>query len=137
MSRNKEIKENSKCDCNCVHENVVNGVRNEIATPAELDAVSRLYKTFGNRTRLNILAALNCHEMCVCDLAVLMNMSKSAVSHQLRVLRENKLVTFEKQGRHSYYCLADDYVKDILDIALHHINEIGCEHREKVVKNEF
>lgn len=134
MRKKKGARGSSKCDCNCIHEDVVNEVREKIAEPNVLDTVSALYKAFGDRTRLNILAALNCHRMCVCDLAVLMDMSKSAVSHQLRVLRENKLVTFEKQGKHSYYSLADNHVKDILDITLQHINESGCEHREKVAK---
>ncbi len=134
MIRKGETKGKTGCDCNCIHEDVVNAVRDNIAGPEELDAVSTLYRVFGDRTRLNILAALNCRRMCVCDLAVLMDMSKSAVSHQLRVLRENKLVIFEKQGRHSYYSLADNHVKDILDLTLHHVNNIGCEHREKVNK---
>ena len=70
--------------------------------------------------------------MCVCDLAVLMNMTKSATSHQLRVLRDNKLVTSRREGKQVFYSLADDHVKDLLDIATDHIHEEGCEHDEKV-----
>ena len=118
MGRNENT-----CDCNVVHEESIEHVRKEIASEDELARMTKLYKVFGDSTRLNILAALNCHEMCVCDLAVLMNMTKSATSHQLRILRENNLVRFEKVGKHSYYSLADDHVRDILDIALDHVNE--------------
>lgn len=123
-SEENEVGRNENtCDCNVVHEESIEHVRKEIASSEELAKMTKLYKVFGDSTRLNILAALNCHEMCVCDLAVLMNMTKSATSHQLRILRENNLVRFEKVGKHSYYSLADDHVRDILDIALDHVNE--------------
>ncbi len=123
-SEESEVGRNENtCDCNVVHEESIEHVRKEIASSEELAKMTKLYKVFGDSTRLNILAALNCHEMCVCDLAVLMNMTKSATSHQLRILRENNLVRFEKVGKHSYYSLADDHVRDILDIALDHVNE--------------
>ena len=118
MGRNENT-----CDCNVVHEESIEHVRNEIASEDELAKMTKLYKVFGDSTRLHILAALNCHEMCVCDLAVLMNMTQSATSHQLRILRETNLVRFEKVGKHSYYSLADEHVRDILDIALDHVNE--------------
>ncbi|MDO5414370.1 MAG: metalloregulator ArsR/SmtB family transcription factor [Bacillota bacterium] len=111
------------CDCSAIHEETITYVRQDISSDDQLTAMSKLFKVFGDSTRINILAALNCHEMCVCDLAVLMDMTKSAVSHQLRVLRDNNLVKFEKKGKHAYYSLADDHVKEILDIALEHINE--------------
>ena len=111
------------CDCGAIHEENISYVREAISSADQLDAMSKLFKVFGDGTRINILAALNCHEMCVCDLAVLMDMTKSAVSHQLKVLRDNNLVKFEKKGKHAYYSLADDHVKEILDVALEHINE--------------
>lgn len=120
------------CDCWCKHEDVVDGVRERLPGDGNLEKMTEIYRILGDRTRLNILAALNCHEMCVGDLAVLLNMSKSAVSHQLRVLRENKLVTNERNGKNVYYFLADDHVKDMLDVALEHVKEEGCDHREKV-----
>ena len=116
-------KNENTCDCNMVHGETIEHVRQEIVSQDELTRMAKLYKIFGDGTRLNILAALNCHEMCVCDLAVLMDMTKSATSHQLRILRENNLVRFEKVGKHSYYSLADDHVKDMLNIALDHVNE--------------
>ena len=111
------------CDCGAIHEETIDFVKGNIVPSDQLNAMSKLFKVFGDGTRINILAALNCHEMCVCDLAVLMDMTKSAVSHQLRVLRDNNLVKFEKKGKHAYYSLADDHVKEILDVALEHINE--------------
>ncbi|MBR2620402.1 MAG: winged helix-turn-helix transcriptional regulator [Firmicutes bacterium] len=111
------------CDCGAIHEENISYVREAISSDDQLAAMSKLFKVFGDGTRINILAALNCHEMCVCDLAVLMDMTKSAVSHQLKVLRDNNLVKFEKKGKHAYYSLADDHVKEILDVALEHINE--------------
>ena len=116
-------KNENTCDCNMVHGETIEHVRQEIVSQDELTRMAKLYKIFGDGTRLNILAALNCHEMCVCDLAVLMDMTKSATSHQLRILRENNLVRFEKVGKHSYYSLADDHVKYMLNIALDHVNE--------------
>ena len=112
-----------ECEYLHVHAERVEELRRGLPDEDDLADLSDLYKVFGDSTRLHILAALNCHEMCVCDLAVLMNMTKSATSHQLRVLRENNLVKFTKQGKHSYYSLADDHVKQILNIALEHLNE--------------
>ena len=110
-------KDDILCDCNIIHEDTVEHVRSEIVSD------DRLFKVFGDGTRIKILSALNCHEMCVCDLAVILNMTKSATSHQLRVLRDNNLVKFSKKGKHAYYSLADNHVKEILDVALEHINE--------------
>ena len=117
------IKDDILCDCNIIHEDTVEHVRSEIVSDDRLSAMSKLFKVFGDGTRIKILSALNCHEMCVCDLAVILNMTKSATSHQLRVLRDNNLVKFSKKGKHAYYSLADDHVKEILDVALEHINE--------------
>lgn len=111
------------CDCGVIHEDVLAHVKTEIVPEDRLLDMARLFKVFGDSTRISILAALNCHQMCVCDLAVLLDMTKSAISHQLKVLRDNNLVKFEKKGKHAYYSLADDHVKEILDVALEHINE--------------
>ena len=118
MGRNE-----ATCDCGVIHEDTILHVRSEMVSDEKLNNMVALFKVFGDSTRLNILAALNCHEICAGDLAVLLNMTKSADSHQLRVLRENNLVKFEKKGKHAYYSLADDHVREILDVALEHINE--------------
>lgn len=111
------------CDCGAIHEDTICYVREHIVPAEQMAAAVKLFKVFGDSTRVNILAALNCHETCVCDLAVLLDMTKSAVSHQLKVLRDNNLVKFERKGKHAYYSLADNHVKEILDVALEHINE--------------
>ncbi len=111
------------CDCGVIHEETVDHVKAHIISEDERQHMAKLFKIFSDNTRISILSALNCEQMCVCDLAVLLDMTKSAISHQLKVLRDNNLVKFEKKGKHAYYSLADDHVKKILDVALEHINE--------------
>ena len=116
-------KTEASCDCAAIHEDILEHVRKEIVSDTELTDMSKLFKVFGDGTRIRIMAALNCREMCVCDIAVLLDMTKSAVSHQLKVLRDNNLVKFQKKGKHAYYSLTDGHVKEILDVAQEHINE--------------
>ena len=82
-----------------------------------------LYKMFSDSTRVRILWALSCEEMCVCDIAVLLGMTKSAISHQLRSLRFTNLVKYDKRGKEVYYSLADSHVRDIFEKGFEHINE--------------
>jgi len=112
-----------QCDCDVIHENVVKRVRSKMPGKSDFFALSNLYKMFSDFTRVKILWALSCNEMCVCDLAVLLDMSKSAISHQLKLLRLSNLVKFEKQGKVVYYSLADDHVKDIFEKGFEHISE--------------
>ena len=112
-----------RCDCEVIHADTLDYVRNNRVSEAELDMMAKVFKVFGDGTRIRILSALECHEMCVCDLAVMFDMTKSAISHQLKVLRDNNLVKFEKKGKHAYYSLADSHVSQILDVMLDHINE--------------
>jgi len=83
--------------------------------------LANLYKAFSDLTRVKILWALHCNEMCVCDLAVLLNMTKSAISHQLKTLRLNNLVVYKRQGKVIYYSLADDHVRDVFEKGIEHI----------------
>ena len=117
------IAESPRCDYMHVHEDVVKAVSEAMPEDEILYDLAELYKIFGDSTRIKILYVLLEAEMCVCDIAVLLDMTKSAVSHQLKVLRDNNLVKFQKKGKHAYYSLADDHVKEILDVALEHINE--------------
>ena len=103
------------CDCNVIHEDVVEQVSGMMPPGKDFLELSNLYKAFSDLTRVKILWALHCHEMCVCDLAALLNMTKSAVSHQLKTLRMGNLVGFQKQGKVVYYSLADDHVKSIFE----------------------
>lgn len=83
------------------------------------------FKVFGDTTRLSILSALRLNELCVSDLADLLHMTTSAISHQLRALRMNNLVRYRREGKMSYYSLADNHVEAIIDIGLEHIQEEG------------
>ncbi len=110
-------------DCDIIHEDVVNQVREQMPDRADFIKLSEFFKMFSDGTRIQILWALECSEMCVCDLAVLLNMTKSAISHQLKSLRLSNLVKFRREGKVIYYSLADDHVKDILEKGFVHINE--------------
>ena len=114
---------NERCDCNVIHEDVVNQVRGKMPQEENLYDLAELFKVFGDSTRIRILWALNEAEMCVCDISVLLNMTQSAISHQLRVLRQSTLVKNRKEGKIVYYSLDDDHIKSIFDQGLIHINE--------------
>jgi ArsR family transcriptional regulator len=111
------------CDCEVIHEHVVERVRSAMPDKQDFCDLAILYKMFADRTRVRILWALSCEEMCVCDLAVLLGMTKSAISHQLKSLRLTNLVKFDKRGKEVYYSLADDHVRDIFEKGFEHIHE--------------
>jgi len=116
-------KEQSVCDCHAIHEEVIERVRNDMPDGKEFHDLANLYKMFADNTRVRILWALSREEMCVCDLAVLLGMTKSAISHQLKSLRLTNLVKYTKQGKIVYYSLADDHIKDIFEKGFEHIHE--------------
>jgi ArsR family transcriptional regulator len=111
------------CDCTVIHGEIVDAVRRHMPSASEFQQLTTLYKMFSDPTRVQILWALNSHKMCVCDLAVLLGMTKSAISHQLKGLRLTNLVKYEKQGKVVYYSLADRHVKDIFKKGFEHIHE--------------
>lgn len=113
----------SRCDCTVIHEDVVNRVKPNMPPDERLYDLAELFKVFGDTTRVKILWALDESEMCVCDLAVLLNMTQSAVSHQLRVLKQARLVKFRKEGKNVFYSFDDDHVKSIFEQGMYHINE--------------
>jgi ArsR family transcriptional regulator len=115
--------EQLSCDCEVIHEDVVERVRAVMPKTSEFHALANLYKMFADNTRLKILWALSNSRMCVCDLAVLLGMTKSAVSHQLKSLRLSNLVKYVKQGKVVYYSLADSHVKGIFKQGFEHIHE--------------
>jgi ArsR family transcriptional regulator len=115
------------CDCEVIHADIVNAVRERMPDENELYVLSDFFKVLGDSTRSRIICALDENEMCVCDLAVLLNMTKSAISHQLRYLREANLVKNRREGKNVFYSLADDHVKDIFEKGLDHIREKGEE----------
>lgn len=103
-----------------------------MATDEEIADVSDLFRVLGDSTRIKILWALDNNELCVCDVAALIGMTKSAVSHQLRVLKDNNLVKNRREGKIIYYSLADTHVQDIFEKAVEHINERTFSREESV-----
>jgi len=118
-----EKTELDRCDCNVIHEEIVNMVRTKMPLEENLYDLAELFKVFGDTTRIKILWALAESEMCVCDIAFLFNMTQSAISHQLRVLKQARLVKNRKEGKVVFYLLDDAHVKQIFDQGLIHINE--------------
>lgn len=122
MSPNDRIGD-TRCDVPMIHEHVVRDVQ-KVMTDAELlFDLADFFKVFGDSTRIRVLDALNHAELCVCDICALLLMSQSAVSHQLRVLKDARLVRNRRDGKVVYYSLDDEHVKEILDIGQEHLNE--------------
>lgn len=111
------------CDAVLVHEGIVDEVRAALPDESELSALSELFKVFGDLTRIRILSVLAAREICVCDLAAVLGMTQSAISHQLRSLRNAKLIRSRRDGKTVYYSLADAHVVSILACAADHIRE--------------
>lgn len=109
------------CDCNVIHHTVVHEVKKKMLDDSMYERLALLFHLFGDGTRIRILQALENSEMCVCDISSLLGLTKSAVSHQLKSLRLANLVKFRKEGQVVYYSLADDHVKDIIEIGLAHL----------------
>lgn len=111
------------CSCNVIHKEVVENVKNKLPKEETLYDLAELFKVFGDSTRIKIICSLFESEMCVCDLSALLNISQSAISHQLRVLKSARLVKFRRAGKVIYYSLDDEHIKQIFDAGLHHITE--------------
>ncbi len=116
MSRNEFI-----CDCNIIHQDIVNDTLNNMIDENLLNKLAEFFKILGDTTRTKILFALDQNEMCVCDIANVLNMSKSSISHQLGTLRRSGIVKCRKQGKEVYYMLDDDHVKQLFEVGMEHI----------------
>ncbi len=119
------VKNKSKsdlCKSNIIHEDIINKVKELMPEEEKLQSLANLFKVFGDPTRVKILYALLKEEMCVCDISMLLEMNQSAISHQLRVLRQARIVKFRKVGRSVYYSLDDEHVKNIFEQGFEHIN---------------
>jgi DNA-binding transcriptional ArsR family regulator len=112
-----------KCDCNVIHEDVIARVRKSMPEDEVLLNLADMFKVFSDSTRVKILCALQHSDMCVCDIAALLGMTKSAISHQLRSLRQTRLVKYRRDGKVVYYSLDDDHVGSIFAQGLLHVNE--------------
>ncbi len=106
-----------------VDEELVNECKQHMADESEYDAMSMIFTMFADSTRLKIMNALFVNELCVGDLAILLEMSQSAISHQLASLKKTKLVCSRKKGKHVYYSMADEHIKMIYKMAFDHIHE--------------
>lgn len=118
-----EEKNIENCSCLIIHEEVVNKVKENIPKEETLYDLADLFKVLGDSTRVKILCALFQAEMCVCDIAALLGMTQSAISHQLRVLKQGRIVKNRKDGKVVYYSLDDDHIKSIFDQGMAHIAE--------------
>ncbi len=113
----------AECDCNVIHEETVEKVKKTMPEDEFIADISDFFRIFSDTTRIKILWALDESEMCVCDISGLLGMTKSAVSHQLKVLKDNNLVKGRRDGKEVFYSLADCHIKDIFEKAVEHINE--------------
>ncbi|ADL50126.1 ArsR/SmtB family transcription factor [Clostridium cellulovorans] len=113
--------ENFQCQCNEVHSECVECVKSTMLEEKKFINLSELFKMFADPTRLKIIYALLKKELCVCDIAEVIEMSQSSVSHQLRVLKALKLVKYRKEGKVVYYSLDDEHVNNIFNFGLSHI----------------
>lgn len=111
------------CKCNIVHTEVVDKVNKNMLNEDTLYSLADFFKVFGDKTRISILYALSMNEMCVCDISSLLSMSQSAVSHQLKTLRQAKLVKYRREGKVVFYSLDDEHIKGIFYQGLAHVSE--------------
>lgn len=117
MSKNEFI-----CDCNVIHQEIVDKTLNKMPDENTFNKLAEFFKLLGDTTRAKILWALDQNEMCVCDIANVLGMSKSSISHQLGTLRRSNIVKCRKKGKEVYYTLDDDHVKGLFELGLEHIS---------------
>ena len=111
------------CEVFCIHEETVQNARSAMPEEEKIQELADFYKVFGEASRVKILYALLQTEMCVCDLAALLGMTQSAISHQLRVLKQAKLVKNRREGKTIFYSLADGHIQNIISQGMEHIME--------------
>ena len=109
------------CDCNIIHQDIVNYTLKNMAEEDLFNKLAEFFKILGDTTRTKILFALDQNEMCVCDIANVLGMSKSSISHQLGTLRRSGIVKCRKVGKEVYYMLDDDHVKQLFEVGFEHI----------------
>ncbi len=109
--------------CTVLHQDIIDNIQTKMPVENSLYDLAELFKVFWDSTRIKILWALSEAEMCVCDIASLLNMTQSAISHQLRILKQTRLVKYKKIGKSVFYSLDDNHVKKIFELGFTHINE--------------
>ena len=116
MSKNEFI-----CDCNIIHKEIVDNTLNNMPQDDLFFKLAEFFKILGDTTRTKILFTLDQNEMCVCDIANVLGMSKSSISHQLGTLRRSGIVKCRKQGKEVYYMLDDNHIKELFEVGMEHI----------------
>mgnify|MGYP001862940455 CR=1 FL=1 len=120
MSKNEFV-----CDCNIIHKDIVEKTKKNMLEEDTLNKLAEFFKIVGDTTRVKILFALDQNEMCVCDIANVLEMTKSSISHQLGTLRRSGIVKCRKLGKEVFYSLDDEHIKQVFEIGVEHI-----EHRK-------
>ena len=118
------VKNQYLCDCNIIHQEAIRDALAAMPSRATLQKLALIYKLLGNETRYQICFALNERELCVCDLANVLSMTKSSISHQLKILRDNHLVKARQAGKEVYYRLDDSHIQQILQLGIEHIKHL-------------
>ncbi len=116
-------KNSDRCDCTVIHQDRVDAVLGNMPELNRLLSLAELFRVFGDTTRVRIICALFTSELCVCDIAVLLSMTQSAISHQLRILKQARLVKYRRQGKMVLYSLDDEHIQNIFAQGLEHISE--------------
>lgn len=116
MARNEFI-----CDCNIIHQDIVDNTLKNMVNEDLFNKLAEFFKILGDTTRTKILFALDQNEMCVCDIANVLGMSKSSISHQLGTLRRSNIVKCRKVGKEVYYMLDDEHIKQLFEVGIEHI----------------
>jgi len=116
-------KEEDTCQVKIINKEKVNKVKKQLMKEDTFLEISETFKTLADKTRVKILHALSKEELCVCDISAVVEMTMSLVSHQLRILRDKKLVKYRKQGKSIYYSLDDHHIEQLLKMAFEHVNE--------------
>ncbi len=111
------------CEEKCIHNNLIEKSMKGMPDLDTLFSLAELFKVFGDTTRIRIMCALFENELCVCDIAEILDMGQSAISHQLRLLRTAHLVRVRREGKSSFYSLDDDHVRLIFEQGLNHVTE--------------
>jgi ArsR family transcriptional regulator len=116
---------NGSCEVTFVHKKRVDVARRAIPDETTLFGLTETFKTLGDNTRLKIMLALAREELCVCDIANLLGLTESAVSHQLRLMKTLRLVRFRKEGKMTYYALDDEHIEDLIRVGVRHVSEFA------------
>lgn len=117
------MNEAERCECTEIHADLIEKVTKQMPDEEILYDLAELFKVFGDSTRVRIICALFESELCVCDIAQVLNMTQSAISHQLRVLKQARLVKFRRDGKTVYYSLTDEHIMNIFNQGFEHITE--------------